>query len=160
MSYTPTEWETGDVVTAEKLNKLEGQVEDISLIQRVIINMDPTTKKLDKTFKQIYDLLASGYAPCVRLVESDVYNNEEAYQYKAGFVEVNMLLKYGASEYRLYAYSNTIKSISYSGTNYYSVGKPAMLTFIASGPTDYPELKFRLFTNDASVGQDNPSTIW
>ena len=24
MSYTPTAWQTGDVVTAEKLNKLEG----------------------------------------------------------------------------------------------------------------------------------------
>ena len=30
MSYTPTEWETGDVVTAEKLNKLEGGVEKAS----------------------------------------------------------------------------------------------------------------------------------
>lgn len=31
MSYTPTEWETGDVVTAEKLNKLEGGVQKANL---------------------------------------------------------------------------------------------------------------------------------
>lgn len=28
MSYTPTEWSTGDVVTAEKLNKIEGGIEN------------------------------------------------------------------------------------------------------------------------------------
>lgn len=160
MSYTPTEWVTGDVVTAEKLNKLEGQVEDISLIQRVVINMDPSTKKLDKTFKQIYDLLASGYAPCIRLVESDVYNNAESYAYSAGFVEVNMLYKYGDYEYRLYADTVSYKAITYGGSDYYSIGKPAMLTFIASAPTDYPELKFRVFTKNESVDSDIPSKLW
>lgn len=31
MSYTPTNWQTGDVITAEKLNKLEGGVVDTEL---------------------------------------------------------------------------------------------------------------------------------
>ena len=26
MNYTPTEWKSGDVITAEKLNKLENEV--------------------------------------------------------------------------------------------------------------------------------------
>lgn len=32
MAYTPTNWECGDVVTAEKLNKLEEAVENLSLL--------------------------------------------------------------------------------------------------------------------------------
>ena len=31
MSYTPTEWQTGDIVTADKLNKLETGVEDMNM---------------------------------------------------------------------------------------------------------------------------------
>jgi len=31
MSYTPTEWQTGDIVTANKLNKLENGVEDMNM---------------------------------------------------------------------------------------------------------------------------------
>ena len=31
MAYTPTEWETGDVITAEKLNNMEQGIEDTSL---------------------------------------------------------------------------------------------------------------------------------
>lgn len=31
MAYNPTNWECGDVVTAEKLNKLEEAVEDLSI---------------------------------------------------------------------------------------------------------------------------------
>ena len=30
MTYTPTEWKTGDVVTAEKLNKMEQGIADNS----------------------------------------------------------------------------------------------------------------------------------
>ena len=30
MSYTPTNWQTGDVITAEKLNKLENGVSSAS----------------------------------------------------------------------------------------------------------------------------------
>ena len=29
MAYTPTEWKTGDIVTAEKLNKLENGLANV-----------------------------------------------------------------------------------------------------------------------------------
>ena len=28
MAYTPTEWETGDIITAEKLNNMEGGIDE------------------------------------------------------------------------------------------------------------------------------------
>lgn len=40
MSYEPTVWQTGDTVTAEKLNKLENQVEKVSKICNITMASD------------------------------------------------------------------------------------------------------------------------
>ena len=33
--YTPTVWQEGDAITAEKLNKIENRIEEIQNMQRV-----------------------------------------------------------------------------------------------------------------------------
>lgn len=33
--YTPTVWQDGDAITAEKLNKIENRIEEIQNMQRV-----------------------------------------------------------------------------------------------------------------------------
>ncbi len=48
MSYTPTVWQTGDTITAEKLNKLEGGVADATLIdteETVLFSGSVTTEE-------------------------------------------------------------------------------------------------------------------
>lgn len=55
MSYTPTEWATGDVVTAEKLNKIENGIASAGGGGVLIANMSPNTGELDKTWQEIYD---------------------------------------------------------------------------------------------------------
>lgn len=55
MAYIPTEWETGDVITAEKLNKAE---EGISaayplLIEVAVAEGSQTKKVMDKTYAEI-----------------------------------------------------------------------------------------------------------
>lgn len=35
--YTPTVWQDGDAITAEKLNKIEDRIEEIQNIERVWI---------------------------------------------------------------------------------------------------------------------------
>lgn len=61
MSYTPTQWETGDIVTAEKLNKLENGVAAAGSGGggAFIVNatMDGDTMTLDKTWKEIDDAI-------------------------------------------------------------------------------------------------------
>lgn len=52
MSYTPTEWKSGDIVTSEKLNKLEQGVASGGIL---VATVDGTTMTLDKTWKQLYD---------------------------------------------------------------------------------------------------------
>lgn len=51
MSYTPTNWATGDTITAEKLNKLE---QGVASAGSVLILTD-TNETLDKTWQEIYD---------------------------------------------------------------------------------------------------------
>lgn len=55
MAYIPTEWETGDVITAEKLNKAE---EGIAAASPLVITVSmaegsQTAKVMDKTYAEI-----------------------------------------------------------------------------------------------------------
>lgn len=76
MAYNPTNWECGDVVTAEKLNKLEEAVENLSLaiegggseplVVRVTMEQDTPsageiTYTLDKTWQEISDAFPNVY---------------------------------------------------------------------------------------------------
>lgn len=51
MAYIPTEWETGDVITAEKLNKAE---EGIQLANTDVLIVTASEGTLDKKFSEIY----------------------------------------------------------------------------------------------------------
>ncbi len=55
MSYTPTEWQTGDVVTAEKLNNIENGIENASDGGALVITATESegTHTLDKTYAEI-----------------------------------------------------------------------------------------------------------
>lgn len=74
MAYNPTNWECGDVVTAELLNKLEEAVENLSVIvdgmdggdSKFVIGLDTSTNKLDKTWQEIYDAMNQGQSAVVR----------------------------------------------------------------------------------------------
>lgn len=62
MSYEPTNWQTGDVVTSQKLNKLEQGVADAGggggfLV--VNMTMTDTALTLDKTWQEIWDAVPS-----------------------------------------------------------------------------------------------------
>ena len=61
-SYTPTEWATGDVITAEKLNHMETGIEDSSII---VVKALPSTGEyasiLDMKWNEIYDLFINGH---------------------------------------------------------------------------------------------------
>ena len=101
MAYTPTNWECGDVVTAEKLNKLEEAVEDLSVAidgegggsEPLVVGMTieantpsegDTTYTLDKTWQEIADAFPNAYLQFQNDVTHrhpimGVLNNESAY---------------------------------------------------------------------------------
>ena len=65
MSYTPTTWKSGDIVTSEKLNKLEQGVANNGIL---IIHQDENGI-LDRTWQEIYD------APFAICIFDDNYDN-------------------------------------------------------------------------------------
>lgn len=62
MAYTPTAWETGDVVTAAKLNKIEGGVDTAN--NPFIVTLTPTSEDfsgtMDKTIAEIVAAYEAG----------------------------------------------------------------------------------------------------
>lgn len=63
MAYDPTNWKSGDVVTAAKLNKLEQGVANSGGV--LVVGVNSETGVLDKTWQEIHDAAATG---CVLLV--------------------------------------------------------------------------------------------
>lgn len=58
MAYTPTEWVTGDVITAEKLNKAEqGIAEASALIIQGVYDESTSTSTIQETFANIRNAL-------------------------------------------------------------------------------------------------------
>lgn len=66
MSYTKNTWETGDVVTAAKLNNMENGIaaacQVLFVHESVDYSEDSTTYTLDKTWQEIHDALEVGIA--------------------------------------------------------------------------------------------------
>ena len=62
MSYTPTNWQTGDTITAEKLNNMEGGIENA--INPFIVTLTPTREDLsgimDKTPQELFEAWTAG----------------------------------------------------------------------------------------------------
>ena len=54
MSYTPTTWTSGDAITAEKLNKIEGGVEAADTGKIITLHED-ANHILDMTYQEIAD---------------------------------------------------------------------------------------------------------
>ena len=58
MSYEPTNWKDGDLVTSAKLNKIEQGIANGSggtLIVHLTWSNDGNTATMDKTWQQVYD---------------------------------------------------------------------------------------------------------
>ena len=73
MSYTPTDWKTGDVITADKLNNMEQGIVDSEMLLITATNVasqstPQTTPTLDKTFLEIADAIKAGKVPLLKMV--------------------------------------------------------------------------------------------
>lgn len=58
MSYTPTNWQTGDTVTAERLNKMEQGIKNADSF--IVTITQETFYVADKTYHQISDAVTAG----------------------------------------------------------------------------------------------------
>lgn len=60
MSYTPTNWKSGDVVTSAKLNKLEQGVAEAGGATIVHVDINSSTAALDMTAGAIFEAAQAG----------------------------------------------------------------------------------------------------
>ena len=70
MSYTPTTWETGDTITAVKLNKIEGACVNANCVF-VTATYDSDVMTLPITVREVKTVVESGCMLCVFWDTSD-----------------------------------------------------------------------------------------
>lgn len=127
MSYTPTNWQSGDVVNAEKLNKLEQGVANAGgggfFVLNAVYdenNVDPP--RLDKTVAEIKALLAGGGIPIVR--DYNDYGDNKIWDAVITTVIENQV-------------PPSVENPD--GVYYFEVNEPYRgYTYVASAETDYP----------------------
>lgn len=78
MSYTATNWQTGDVITAEKLNHIEGGIESAGQVDTgdaVVINASLSGQNVvfDKTYAELLPLAYDGDMFYVKYPEGGSY---------------------------------------------------------------------------------------
>ena len=70
MSYTPTNWQTGDTVTAEKLNNMESGI--VAAADPFVVTLTPTAQNysgvMDKTVAEINEAYEAGKKIVFKLV--------------------------------------------------------------------------------------------
>lgn len=139
MAYTPTQWNTGDDVTATKLNKMENGIANAGSALIVDVNENSpyisdteNGASLNKTFSEIYDALKSGVPVYVRKV---VENNGPSSDYACVTYLFNVIGAYKyADEYRVYVSAMLVGNL---GSVYY-LGRPSLITFTATSASAYP----------------------
>ena len=52
MTYEKTEWQNGDIITAEKLNNMEDGIANAGVL---VVRLSISTNTLNKTWQEIYD---------------------------------------------------------------------------------------------------------
>ena len=90
MSYTPTVWVTGDVITDEKLNHLENGIKDNSGFLVTITAVDgDAVLRMDKTYAEIKAVFTSN-RPVFSVIEpSEGFNANPVYGMVHGVWEGN-----------------------------------------------------------------------
>ena len=60
--YTPTVWQDGDPITAEKLNKIENRLEEINIFPDIIVlpSID-YSGEIDYTYQEVKDYIDRGF---------------------------------------------------------------------------------------------------
>jgi hypothetical protein len=72
MSYTPTEWKTGDIVSSQRLNKLEEGVKDAYEFVRIKAVPSESGILAEKNGTEIDAIVAAGNIPVITIGDEEV----------------------------------------------------------------------------------------
>ena len=102
MAYNPTNWQTGDTITAEKLNHAEQGITNSLECFVITVTFEDSTYTADKTYAEIKAAIDAGI-PCI------VYVVGENFKLMPFFIDGS----YGDGDTVVY----TAKTIFFGGTN-------------------------------------------
>ena len=97
MSYTPTSWQNGDVITSAKLNKIENGIANAGGGTNILFaTIDTSTMALDKTWQELVNadvayILASGTSEGHRhlpIIHMEAVQNDAYYVVALGVAKV------------------------------------------------------------------------
>ena len=136
MSYTPTNWTTGDTITATKLNKMEQGIANAGSAMVLTITTTLLSKTLNKTFAEIYEALHNG-TPCYIQYDYN-YTADIDNEYVTGSVlaQVSEAYKY-SDTYRVFA---SYASPAYFSAQSTTLSTPSVMVFEATDASSYPTL--------------------
>ena len=76
MAYEPTEWKTGDVITADKLNDLESRTGGGIMVVNMTYDESTTSSILNNTWQEIFDAMCAG---AIAIIKVNDENNAACY---------------------------------------------------------------------------------
>ena len=117
MSYTKTTWETGDVITAEKLNNIENELEalDDSVF---IVNIDAEdnsgtiTATADKTRQEMSAAVEAEKPIIIRLIHNMTYAPSSIHELTTNIWTSTLANGYDFTAEKIIGINNSAKSIS------------------------------------------------
>jgi len=130
MSYTPTNWTTGDTITATKLNKMEQGIANAG--SAMILTISSNT--LNKTFAEIYEALHNG-TPCyIQYDFNYTADIDNEYNTISVLAQVTQAYKY-SDAYRVFA---SYASAAYFSAQSTTLSTPSVMVFQATNASSYP----------------------
>lgn len=97
MSYTPNTWQTGDTITAAKLNKMEQGIANAGGGGGGVLAIADNNGTLNKTWQEITDALKSGTLPVIYYETPD----------GGGSIEQVVITTVEAGAYKVFLISDT-----------------------------------------------------
>ena len=121
MSYNKHTWETGETITAEKLNNLEDGIDDISDVLIANISYTGSATVLDKTYAEFKNALLRGQT--VIICQEDIYEDEQ-YGYERATYYSNITLEENIEQ----SESNTYYSVGFTNGTFQASSPNGVLT--------------------------------
>ena len=101
MSYTPTTWQTGDTITAEKLNNMESGIENAN--NPFIVTLTPTAEDFSGTMDKTCGEISAAYE-AGKTIAFKIYTN----QVGSYIVSKNVFAVRGSGATRFGFFANTL----------------------------------------------------
>lgn len=123
MSYTPTQWATGDTITAEKLNNMESGIENAN--EPFIVTLTPTAADfsgtMDRTPQEITEAYNAGRSIVFKILASPTFAHyvQATFSKKAASDEAAQFAGYGILTERFVVFETDVSMQTYSTAIYH-----------------------------------------